>query len=53
MVTWRYAKEAFICVRECLDKVASIASDDELANQKASAVKLVGVVVAAVIDSRV
>jgi hypothetical protein len=53
MVTWRYAEEVFICGGECLNKVASIASDDKFANEKASAVKRVGVVAAAVIHSRV
>ena len=53
MVTWRYAEEVFICGGECFDKVASIANDDEFADKQASAVKRVGVVVAAVINSRV
>ena len=53
MVTWRYAEKVFICGGECFNKVASIASDDEFADKQVSAVKRVGIVVAAVIHSRV
>ena len=53
MITWRYAEEVFIRAGECLDKVAGIADNDELGDEKASAVKRVGVVVAAVIHSGV